>query len=873
MTFTVPFSELKKSDIPNAGGKGANLGEMTTSGFPVPDGFVLTTNAYADFVQKNLLQAQILALANTVTMDDPQSSEAASAKIKALFLEAQIPQEIVDALSMAIKPLGDAPVAVRSSATAEDLPNASFAGQQDSYLNVIGKDALLDAVKNCWASLWTARAISYRLKQKISPDDVKLAVVVQKLIDADVSGVAFSLNPNNNDYDEALINSNFGLGESIVSGQVTPDLFVVNKVSKKIIEKQLSNKDFVLVSKNGGGIEQSKSSVPNDASLTDAQVLEVSKLVTAVEAHYELPMDIEWAYQNAKLYLLQARPITSYVPLPEMMVTQPGAEKYLYLDVIVLTQGFQESLSVMGIELFGKMLETIKGDMGFFDRGMDGGVLNIDGRQYMHLSNLMKGLGMKITKSMFQSYDTPTRQIIESIDLASYRPAKKPAPMRGIMWNAMKYMARAIVPTIQGLCNADKAEERYLETFDDHVELSKKLITQDLSFSDLVSQYFDLFNQQMAGSMSVLAPAMIAQKNLKKRFKDDDVDALLLALMIDLNGNPTAEMGRLMFDLAKHPEIQETSDGEAFALMHEKKAFSPEFQKAYDAYMEKFGCRCIREIDIATPRPYDNVAEFFKQLKAFDINNDIQSRSSKRRKDAYDKLLALAKQKGKAKTFKKLVKSQDNMGYREKPKYFFIIVLDLIRQRALEMGKTLVDKGRIDSANQVFDLKVDQLTQAQADDTLDIRKLIAQNLAPREKQARVKNWPRIIDSRGRIMRNTREPAKDGDIMGDPIAPGIVRGIANVLHSPYEKPLKKGDILVTRATDPGWTPLFMNAGGIVLEIGGALQHGAVIAREYGLPCVSGIENATSRIPDGAMIEVDGSTGIVRIIDDETATKAP
>lgn len=865
MTYTLSFHDLDGNAIALAGGKGANLGEMAAAGFPVPPGFVLTTAAYDAFVETNGLQEKIVQAAASAQLDDPQSGEQAAAAIKALFLQASMPPAIADAVLAAHADLQADAVAVRSSATAEDLQNASFAGQQATFLNVQGKDALLAAVKACWASLWTARAITYRLKQNIAPDEVSLAVVVQEQIASDASGVAFSLNPNNNDYDEAVINSNFGLGESVVSGQVTPDNFVVDRVTNTIVQKQISTKMYVLTGKAGGGIEKYAPADPQSPSLTDAQAVAVAALASKVEQHYAMPMDIEWAYAGGDLYLLQARPITTYVPLPEIMITAPGAEKYLYLDLIVLTQGFQESLSVLGNELWGEMLETIKGDVGLFDRGMEGAVLNIEGRQYIHVSNVMKGLGMRTATSLWKTYDTPTRNIIESIDLSTYLPVQTPEPMRGLMWKTMKYSGRMGIGMLRGLSNQGKAEKQYNEMFAADVVSSKQLVTQDIPFRQLVDQYLDLFNKQMDASMAVLGPALLAQMRLKRLFKEDDVEDLLVALNIDLNGNPTSEMGHLMFALAKYPEVQETATGEEFARKLTNQEFSPEFQQAYDEYMDGFGCRGIREIDIATQRPYENVPEFFQQLKALDIHNDMLAKSVQRRQDAYDTLLALAAEKGKAKALKKLTASQRNMGYREKPKYFFIVTLDLMRQRAMQLGKQFVAQGRLDEATQVFDLNVDQLTQAQQDSALDIRPIIAANLAPRAKQAQVQNWPRIINSRGRIMRAERTSAKEGELVGDPIAPGVIRGIANVLHSPYEKPLNKGEILVTRATDPGWTPLFMNAGGVVLEIGGALQHGVVIAREYGLPCVSGLEGAVMNIPDGALIEVDGSNGIVRMVE--------
>lgn len=863
--YTRTFQTLGKGDIALAGGKGANLGEMTTAGFPVPAGFVLTTEAYIAFVQHHNLQARIVEAAANVTTDNPYLSEEASATIQQLFVDAELMAEIAKPLLAAYAELPADAVAVRSSATAEDLLDASFAGQQDTYLNVQGEAALLDAVKRCWASLWTARAIAYRLKQGINPAEVSLAVVVQTQIAADVSGVAFSLNPQNNAYDEAVINSNFGLGESVVSGQVTPDSFIVNKVNQTLMEKKIAHKDHMLVGQMDGGIQAQKLDDPDEASLNDAQAIAVAELVTRVERHYAMPMDIEWAYGEDALYLLQARPITSYVPLPEMMITEAGAEKYLYLDMIVLTQGFQDSLSVLGNEIWGKMLEAIKGDAGMFDAGMEGGVINREGRQYLNLSNLMAGLGTGVASRVLSSYDTPTREAIATLDLESYIPAETPQAMRGMKLRTAKMVGPMIMPFISGIFDQSKAEKKYLELFERDVAAAKQLATQDIPFSNLVEQLNARFAGQMNSMMGVMGPAMVGQTRMKRLFKEDDVEDLLVALNIDLNGNPTSEMGHLMFDLARYPEVQETTTGEEFSRKLANKQFSPEFQQAFDEYMERFGCRGIREIDIATERAHENVPAFFNQLKAMDINNDMLAHVAQRRQDAYEQLLALATQKGKGNFFKKQAALHYNLGYREMPKYFFIITLDLMRQRALQLGEQFVAEGRLEDKKQVFDLNMSQLTQAQHDSTLDIRAIIAKNLAPRAKQAQVKNWPRIMNSRGRIITAPKKPAKEGELVGQAIAPGTVRGIANVLNEPYEKPLNKGEILVTRATDPGWTPLFMNASGVVLEIGGALQHGAVIAREYGLPCVSGVDNAITAIKDGQMIEVDGTNGIVRLLE--------
>ena len=266
------------------------------------------------------------------------------------------------------------------------------------------------------------------------------------------------------------------------------------------------------------------------------------------------------------------------------------------------------------------------------------------------------------------------------------------------------------------------------------------------------------------------------------------------------------------------------------------------------------------------------VEKFFQQLRAIDLERDLPGSLRARREQAHAKLLALAEQKGKAKKFRRLVDQASYYGYREAPKYLLVALIDQIHRRALEFGEQFVAQGRLDAPADIFDLHLAEVSRAQADSELPLRPLIAEHRAARERFDRVREWPRAVDSRGRIFRLPPREAKPGELAGDPISPGVVRGRANVLKSPYEKPLVVGDILVTRATDPGWTPLFMNAAGVVLEVGGSLTHGAVIAREYGLPCVSGVEGAVDEIPDAAMIEVDGSSGIIRLLDDEGTERA-
>ena len=315
MSCTIPFSQLNKTSIRAAGGKGANLGELTTGGLPVPAGFVLTTGAYEAFVQAHGLSQQIVELVHTVSADEPQSSKAASEKIRALFMQGVIADDVASEITAAYGQLTGAKhhaVAVRSSATAEDLPTASFAGQQDTYLNIHGEEALLDAVKKCWASLWTARAISYRMRQKIDPATVSLAVVVQQFVAADAAGVLFTANPVDGQRDQILINATWGLGEAIVSGQVTPDTVVVDKATWEILSRETATKATMTVRTDTGTEEREVPQARRDQQvLDDATTAQLARYGEQIEAHYGVPMDIEWAIADGEIAILQARPITS----------------------------------------------------------------------------------------------------------------------------------------------------------------------------------------------------------------------------------------------------------------------------------------------------------------------------------------------------------------------------------------------------------------------------------------------------------------------------------------------------------------------------------------------------------------------------------
>ncbi len=856
----VPFSTAGATTLDQVGGKALSLIDATRAGFRVPQGVVLGVDFFRQWLEEVENSEAWGAFLSSPEEELRQRCDAVKARCAVLQLTHTQQDELDEALRTLPE---DGLFAVRSSSPEEDLEGSSFAGGYETSLGVT-RDGLENAIRHSFASVFDERVVRYKIQRGMTGDRPRIAVIIQQQIASDVSGVAFSLNPLNNCYDEVVINANFGLGETVVDGSVTPDTYIVEKTRGEIIDKRIAAKSHATWLEADGGTREVGNEHPEAPSLSDAQALAVAELAARAEAHLGGPMDIEWAIQGDDLYLLQSRPITAYLPLPEEMVTPAGEEKYLYLDVIVLSQGFSDSLSVLGGQYWGRMLETVKRRT-MIDRGMDGTLLNICGRQYFHLSNMMSALGAGIMPRLLKTYDMPTRKIFEAIDLkGDYLPSKKPDALKGMVWAVLAGMGPLLRHGLRGLRGPQKAKETYEREEATAIAECRRLGAEGRPFDELTEQFLSRFEGLMIPIIGVMVPPMLARWRLGRLFRNDEAAKdLLVALEMDLEGNPTSEMGHLLYELASFDEVQEAADGEEFARKIETGGYSPELMDAYRTYLDRFGCRGIKEIDLATPRGYEDLPGFFDQLRAIDVTNDTIKTAGRRRSEAYNELLAIATEKGKGKKFEKLARQHRMAGFREAPKYFFIVTVDLLRQRARELGARFVREGRLEDPNQIFDLRIEEIARAEREADLELLPLVEKNLEPRRKLEHVKSWPRVIDSRGRIFRAPLDDTGDG-LIGDPIAPGVVRGPAKVLHAPYEKPLLKGEILVTRSSDPGWTPIFINAAGVVLEVGGALQHGAVIAREYGLPCVSGLDGVTEMIHDGQMIEVDGSNGVVRLL---------
>lgn len=855
------FNTKKVPQLSEVGGKAKSLIETTKVGLNVPEGFVLTVKFFTPWLKEIKSSKLWKGLIHEPTKGKCDELKKVAAELK--FTTEQ-KAEFDKALG---KMKEHSIFAVRSSSPEEDLEGTSFAGMYETLLGVT-EDKLEGSIACAFSSMLDFRVVEYKKLNQIDLKNTCISVIVQRQIPSDVSGIGFSINPGNNCYDEAMINASFGLGETIVSGVVTPDTYIVEKVKNEIIDKKINEKKHGLwLNKNGGTVEKDNED-PTAQALTDNQILEVANLIKKCEEHYNLPIDTEWAYEGNTLYLLQARPITTYLPLFPELVTKPGEEKYLYIDLMGLTQGFTESMSVLGVELFGYMLDAVKGEI--LPVGPDGGVVVLHGRQYMHISNLLKGFGRGTIFKMIASYDGPTQRIFNNIDLEKdYLPAEKTEKMKQIKKNTFKYIKRVGPSSLKAMVlDHRKVRDEYVALSNESIEELNTNLKVEISFNETVDYAMDRIGKIMS-SVGIIMAGMNSLEKIKKLFKGEDIEDLVMTLGMDLDGNPTSAMGHYMFKLACYDEVQNTKSGEEFSRKIKNREYSEAFLKDYDHYMYRFGCRGFKEVDIAAPRAYEKPEEFFTQLININIDSSKLADVKERREKAYNQLLEKAREKGFEKKFvKNATIYQETFGYREDPKYVYVVATARLRDIALKLGDRFVKEGRLEHREQIFDLNTTQVTQAQKDNNFDMMKAREENLEPFIKVAHVKEWPNIVDSRGKIYRDIRE-SEDGDIVGDPISPGVVRGRAKVLHSPYEKPLEPGEILVTKATEPAWTPIFVNAAGVVLEVGGPLQHGAIIAREYGLPCVSGVYNATKEIKDGDLLEVDGSSGLVKIIEKNTS----
>lgn len=877
-SFIIPFPGPEQASRDVVGGKGASLLRMAAAGLPVPPGTILTTGFFAPWFDVITETDAWLELMETGPDAGSPLFDALKARCRALPLTAD-QQCALERLreDLAARCGEGARFAVRSSSPEEDLESASFAGGYETRLGVPLFD-LEDAVRHCCASSLDQRVFVYKSEHGLDDPTPRLAVVVQEQIDSDVAGVGFSLNPVTNDYDEAVIDANWGLGTTVVEGRVAPDHFVVNKVDRQVVEETQGDKPIsVWLDADAGTIERDNAH-PAERTLTDAQLQELTNLIGRIEALYDKPVDIEWAYADGELYVLQARPITRYVPLPPEMVTRPGQRRRLYADA-ALSKGLTTNapISSLGLDnmksLFSAIIERSVGFSGLDAPPEEALFFFTGGRMYVNYSNMMWLASPAMLAKNTAPTDALMAEILANVDEERYRTAPRPSWVSGrllclilrIVWNFRSFFGN-LVRTLLAPEGARQAYRRTTEAIESEL---RDQIDGGLSLNDFRHTYepriaHELFNVLMPVLLVGMLPPTMAVLG-----KSDEEKALADQLTRGATDNVVVEMGIALYRLAQLLGPSDFDDLDRLAERVERREVPAEFLDAWDEFLAQFGWRGPQETDLASPRYGDDPRLALRQMSYMAVGDGefdpeaAHRRQVEKRQQAYEALMQRLGPLRQA-PLRWIYQRIDRFaGTRDTPKHLLVLFNYVIRKRALAEGRRLVQEGRLDTPEDVFDLKFDDLEAAAQNPTL--RALREEQARFREKlEAHVTKFPPIIDSRGRILRPPPREDGPGLLRGMAVSPGIATGPIKILHAADEKRVEKGDVLVAYTTDPGWTPLFVNAAAIVLEVGGVLQHGAVVAREYGKPCVVGIDRVTERLQDGQQVEVDGTTGTVRLL---------
>ena len=830
-----------------AGGKGANLGELLRmEGVRVPPGFCVTTRAFTQVVAAAPEVDGLLTELAGVASDDREGLAALAEGLRAAVESLAVPEDLAAAISAALTELGpDLPVAVRSSATAEDLPTASFAGQQDSFLGLSGADAVVEHVRRCWASLFTDRAVAYRARQGIDQRSVRMAVVVQAMVEARAAGVLFTADPVTGNRRVTAVEAVPGLGEALVAGQVTPDTYRV---------------------RDGEVVTRERSAERDEPAVTDAEVLELAALGRRIEAHFGAPQDIEWCLDDEGPAVVQSRPITTLFPVPEV----DDDATHVFVSV-GHQQMMTEPMTPLGLSVW--QLTAMRP------------MFTAAGRLFVDVAENLASPAIRpaIIGGLGKSDPLIGDALQTLVDREGFLPPPPaddgdPLPIPGApgappMIDADPELVVQLV---------ERTEASLAATAEAIADTSGPEVFAYI-LEDLPEMRSRLANPE---SLPVLLTSMEAAFWLNDHLGEwlgetNVVDPLSQSL----TGNVTAEMGLALLDVAdvvrEHPEVvaflHETGDDDAFLDRLPEVPGGAEAAGAIRDYLDRYGMRCVGEIDITRPRWSErpstlvplvlaNVENFTAGERERRVAEGLRVATEKER-EVLERLRALPDGEAKAEETKAMIdRVRVFAGYREYPKYRMISRYWIYKQALLAEADRLVAAGVVDAPDDVYFLTFEEFAEAARTHEVD-RDLIRQRRDDFRSYAAL-TPPRVMTSEGEALNGSyhRDDVPDGALAGLAVSTGVVEGRARVILDVGDAhDLEPGDILVTNGTDPSWSPVFVAVDALVTEVGGLMTHGAVIAREYGLPAVVGVEGATHLLADGQHIRVDGTRGWVEILD--------
>ena len=860
--YVLGLEEIDKTQVALAGGKGASLGELSRiEGIRVPAGFCVTTDAFRRVMRIAPWVDDQLDRLSRLEQDDRQAIRTLSAEIRRTVDGIAIPDDLAAAITRSLTRLGgEAAYAVRSSATAEDLPTASFAGQQDTYLNVVGPAAILKHVRRCWASLFTERAVTYRLRNGFDHRKVHMAVVVQRMLFPRAAGILFTADPVTSNRKIVSIEASFGLGEALVSGLVNPDVYQVR--DGEVVAKAVAAKKLAVYAQPAGGTQELAIVQENQEqpALTDPQVVRLAQLGRLIEAHFGQPQDIEWCVAEDGFQIVQSRPITTLFPVPA--ASDDGNHVYVSVGH---QQMMTDAMRPLGISMW-----QLTAARPMFEAG---GRLFVDVTQMLgsaaSRTALLKGLG------------TSDPLIGDALQAVLDRGDFIPALPDGSPGEAVVGSEPAAIETdaaiVTGLIERSRAA---IATLKLDIQDKSGLPLADFILANIQGLRRFMFDPQslpaiLAGMQASWRLNELVQEWLGERNAADP-------LTQSVPGNVTAEMGLALLDVADvirpHPDVvaflehvkDETFLDELPALDGGREA-----RDALQAYLDKYGMRCVGEIDITRPRWSERPTTLLPMILA-NVKNAKPGAGERRfeqglqqaahkESELLARLRAMPDGEQKAEKAKRLIdRIRTFAGYREYPKYHMVSCYFVYKQALLHDADRLVQAGVLGDREDIFYLRFEEFRDVVAANQVDDELIRQRKDAFTSYQALTP--PRVLTSDGEAVAGTyrRTDVPAGALTGLPVSAGTAEGRARVILDMADADLEPGDILVTAYTDPSWTPAFVAIKGLVTEVGGLMTHGAVIAREYGLPAVVGVEHATRLIRDGQRIRVHGTDGYIEIL---------
>ncbi len=827
------------------------------------------------FVETNDLDGEICRFITGVELeyDNPDTLKEKATHIQKLFEHGAIPAEIKQEINQIYDYLEAPRVAVRSSATAEDLPGASFAGQYTTFLNIEGKEELYQAIKKCWASLWNERAISYRAKQNIDDANLAHGVVVQRLIDSEKSGLLFTANPVNGRRDQVSLSSSWGLGEAIVSGEVEPDQWLISKKTGEVFSEYRATKKFKTVRKQRGAetvpVEAEKQ---QEITLNREDRKELIELALKVEEYYEFPQDIEWAFAGGKFYLVQTRPITNLYPMPHPV--DSDEELRIYMNFMLYRNALSAPLTPAGVDFWMHGLS-------FLNRKKrrkpvqwlksSGGRIFVDvteALRFKWIRKLIKGRRIppmldSETMTLYSLAHVAEKEAEELEQNRKSLPALIWSFITHVNWKVLllrmsgrpqmlyaKLFPRKAAPKVAGdayrRLAAFKERRNNLQTLDQKLDFVEHEPFGLLLFLTL-APFLRMFH--VLGSLNKAEDILL-------KYTDDTSE--LIKVNRAVPNCITTEMGMEMLEIAKRLD----RSGEDPSPGHTE----------IERFLKKYGHRSSEEVDVGTSSWRENPAFVVNTIQSYIQNKTYQEaipkfyRDQEEAEQAIESITTQLREKRAwwdARKVKKLLREhREFFGLREMPKFVLVQALEEMRGVFREIGETLAAEGRLDHRDDVFFVSLQDIRSG-----VQLKEKVRQNREEYRREMQRTSVPRVITSTGETIIAVNEGDADNVCVGIPASAGVYEGVVKILKRPNEgSKLKQGEILVTMSTDPSWTPLFLKIGGLIMDGGSTMSHGAVVAREYGVPAVVGVGNATSILKDGQKVRINGESGAIEFCSD-------